>query len=133
VYAEVIRLRPVSLSVALIGAAQLGLSCIHCGMPCGFHAMTGLPCPGCGLTRSVMALFQGHVTDSFLLHPFGPPLLAALIVALVAGVLPAPARHRLARAIETVEAKTGITLLALVVFMLMWTLRISGVLHLAQI
>ncbi len=28
---------------------------------CPFHALTGLNCPGCGLTRSFHALFQGDV------------------------------------------------------------------------
>ncbi len=28
---------------------------------CPFHALTGLDCPGCGLTRGVHALFQGDI------------------------------------------------------------------------
>ena len=132
-YAEVIRLRPVALSLSLIAGAQLGLSCLHCGMPCGFHALTGLPCPGCGLTRSVVALFEGRVGESIMLHPFGPLLAAGLVVALVAGILPADRRDQLARAIERVEVNTGFMPIALAVFLAMWGLRIAGVLHLAQV
>ena len=37
---------------------------------CIFHAMTGYYCPGCGGTRSVYALLQGHLIQSFLYQPF---------------------------------------------------------------
>ncbi|MEO7936551.1 MAG: DUF2752 domain-containing protein [Dokdonella sp.] len=29
--------------------------------PCWFHALTGLYCPGCGVTRALHALLHGHV------------------------------------------------------------------------
>ena len=38
--------------------------------PCLFHAVTGYYCPGCGGTRAVHALFQGHFLISFFEHPF---------------------------------------------------------------
>ena len=40
--------------------------------PCLFHTVTGYYCPGCGGTRAVCALFQGHLLISFLKHPFVP-------------------------------------------------------------
>lgn len=39
-------------------------------IPCVFHYVTGLYCPGCGGTRAVKALFQGKLLLSFLYHPF---------------------------------------------------------------
>lgn len=36
---------------------------------CVFETVTGLYCPGCGGTRSLIALVQGHPVRSFLLHP----------------------------------------------------------------
>ena len=33
--------------------------------PCLFHTVTGYYCPGCGGTRAVCALFQGHFLISF--------------------------------------------------------------------
>ncbi len=41
-------------------------------MPCTFHALTGLYCPGCGGTRAVFYLFHGHFLKSLLYHPFVP-------------------------------------------------------------
>ena len=43
---------------------------------CRFHEQTELLCPGCGLQRSVIALLQGDLIDSFLLFPALLPLLA---------------------------------------------------------
>ena len=36
---------------------------------CVFNSLTGIPCPGCGGTRAVLALAKGHLTDSFFYHP----------------------------------------------------------------
>ncbi len=32
--------------------------------PCPFNNVTGLPCPGCGMTRSTLALMNGRFLDS---------------------------------------------------------------------
>ena len=42
---------------------------------CPFRHLTGLPCPTCYLTRSVMATFQGDLGKALELHVLGPPLL----------------------------------------------------------
>ena len=47
---------------------------------CAFRNLTGIPCPGCGLTRSVVATAHLRVGDAFAFHPFGPPLLAGAVV-----------------------------------------------------
>lgn len=39
---------------------------------CAFEKITGLYCPGCGGTRAVIALFQGHIIKSFICHPVVP-------------------------------------------------------------
>ncbi len=39
---------------------------------CAFRAVTGIDCPGCGVTRSSIALLSGRVADSFAIHPAGP-------------------------------------------------------------
>ena len=39
---------------------------------CAFETVTGLCFPGCGGTRSLIALFQGRIVKSFLFHPAVP-------------------------------------------------------------
>lgn len=41
-------------------------------VPCYFRALTGLPCPGCGLTTSVCEAAEGHWRRSFSDHYLGP-------------------------------------------------------------
>ena len=38
---------------------------------CMFHGLTGLPCPGCGLTRSFVTATHGDLTSSFSHHRLG--------------------------------------------------------------
>ncbi len=38
---------------------------------CIFHNLTGLPCPGCGLSRSIVAAAHGEIINSFSHHLLG--------------------------------------------------------------
>lgn len=129
-FADVIRYRSAALAIAGFGALQLIGSTFGFGMPCAFYEMCHQPCPGCGLTRSVLALFHGHVHDSLGFHPFGPLLLTGLILAFFAGVLPSRQRLVLVGKIATVERATGFTALILTLLMLTWVLRLCGLLPL---
>lgn len=54
---------------------------------CVFLRSTGLPCPGCGLTRSCVAAVHGRFSDSLVFHPLGwAVLLYALAQAVRHGV-----------------------------------------------
>ena len=41
---------------------------------CPFRAATGIPCPGCGLTRAFCAMGKGDVSRAFGFHALGPTL-----------------------------------------------------------
>ena len=47
---------------------------------CPFKVATGLPCPGCGLTRSSVALLQGDLGTSLYYHPLGVAMVAGAVV-----------------------------------------------------
>ena len=38
---------------------------------CVFRELTGTPCPGCGLTRSVLFILRGRWEEAWRMHPFG--------------------------------------------------------------
>ena len=45
---------------------------------CLFYHLTGLPCPGCGLTRSFVCLGHGRFWESLHWHPLGPAIFLLL-------------------------------------------------------
>jgi Protein of unknown function (DUF2752) len=75
-----------SLCMASLGALALGAA-THAspGGPtlCPFRAVTGYPCPFCGLTRSLLALGRGDVVAVFHFSPLGlfVPFAAAVLLA----------------------------------------------------
>ncbi|WP_410478384.1 DUF2752 domain-containing protein [Pedobacter agri] len=52
-------------------------------IPCPFKALTGIDCPGCGFQRSLIALLQGNLANSW--HYY-PPTIPLIILFLIAGI-----------------------------------------------
>ncbi|HRH59986.1 MAG TPA: DUF2752 domain-containing protein [Chitinophagaceae bacterium] len=50
---------------------------------CPFKMITGLPCPGCGITKSLIFLYEGNLSKSFYYHLFGPFTFLFCIAAIV--------------------------------------------------
>ena len=48
---------------------------------CPFRALTGLPCPGCGLTRSWVFLGHGDLAGAFGFNAFGPVFFMLMLLA----------------------------------------------------
>ncbi|MEJ5186757.1 MAG: DUF2752 domain-containing protein [Candidatus Geothermincolales bacterium] len=46
---------------------------------CPFRQITGIPCPTCGLTRSLALASRGRIIPAFRQHFLGPPLLIYLL------------------------------------------------------
>ncbi|MBC8003272.1 MAG: DUF2752 domain-containing protein [Opitutaceae bacterium] len=51
---------------------------------CVFHQLTGLNCPGCGMTRAAYAMLHGRVGEAFRFNPLGMVLLP--VASLGAGI-----------------------------------------------
>jgi len=72
--------------LSLVGYAWLGWNVIegsqHSALPsvCLFKEVTGLPCPSCGTTRSLLLLMNGELRASLMMNPFGFLLAAAIVV-----------------------------------------------------
>ncbi len=60
----------VAVWLALVGAAEwLGRAAEQPPELCLFRRVTGVPCPTCGTTRSVLAGLKGHFADAVLYNP----------------------------------------------------------------
>jgi hypothetical protein len=66
-------------TVMLAGAALLPALPGHPGIVCPMRALTGVPCPLCGMTTSVEESVRGHLSNAFAANPAG---IAAVVVAL---------------------------------------------------
>lgn len=105
-------LREPAVCVGLFGAAAILVSANLLGVslwPCVFHETTGMPCPGCGLTRGMSSLLRGDIAKSLAWNAFTPVFALAAAVMLLANVLPSPARTRFVAWVDGVERRTGIT------------------------
>lgn len=49
---------------------------------CPFKMLTGLPCPGCGITKSIIFLYKGDINKSLAYHIFGLPVILFCIVSI---------------------------------------------------
>lgn len=69
---------------AVLGAAAaVAVAPVHIGVPCPFLAITGRPCPLCGMTRAVTAAVRGDVVASLRFNVFGVLLIAGAIALVV--------------------------------------------------
>jgi len=50
---------------------------------CPFKLLTGFPCPGCGITKSLIFLYKGDLVKSIYFHLFGPLTFLFCLVAIV--------------------------------------------------
>jgi len=50
---------------------------------CPLRHLTGIPCPGCGLTRSFMAIARGDLEYALSMHLFGPVLFGAFVLVVI--------------------------------------------------
>ncbi len=66
--------------MALVALAILGLNHLQLSF-CLFDAALGIPCPGCGVSRGLWALFDLRLADAVSFNP-GVLLVAAYLVSL---------------------------------------------------
>ena len=109
-------------ALVIAGTHWLGYSLF----PCAFAAITGLPCPGCGMTRAVTALLRGEWERSWALHPFAGGFLVLGVLLGFASVVPAKWREGLVRAVLAFEHRTRLPLLFLLATVIYGLLRMGG-------
>jgi hypothetical protein len=73
-------MRPARLQGLALAALMAALTARSWGVvplplwSCPIRQLTGVPCPTCYLTRSVLAVLRGDLPGAVRLHAFGPPL-----------------------------------------------------------
>lgn len=119
-------LRNRTSSFLLSGAVLLQFGLTYFDLPgwqCPIFQATGIPCPGCGLSRASIALLHGDWQGAFRLHVFAPVLLLGLIVFLIVTLLPKNYRQRMINKLEEIEVLTGVSFIFLVGLLFYWGIR----------
>ena len=95
------------------------------GIPmCLLDATTGIPCPGCGLTRSVTCIGHLRFADAWGYHPFGFLVFAVALLAGITNLVPSATRSRLAVWLGRHDrVLRAMTLVAVVMFVAFGTAR----------
>ena len=50
---------------------------------CPFKMLTGFPCPGCGITKSLVYFYEGNLYKSFYYHILGPFVVVFAIITII--------------------------------------------------
>ena len=50
---------------------------------CPFKMLTGFPCPGCGITKSLVYFYEGNLLTSLSYHILGPFVIAFALLTIV--------------------------------------------------
>jgi hypothetical protein len=125
ILASVVQNRMAGAMITATATVQAGLVSLGLpGWPCPFLHVVGLPCPGCGLSRAIVALLQGDWRTSLDLHVFAPIFVVALALVIWATILPQTQRNWLVGRLEIVERRTGITAILLISLVLYWLVRL---------
>jgi hypothetical protein len=117
--------------IVIVGAGVLHLGLSLAGLSvwdCPILAVTGVPCPGCGLTRATMEVLRGEVISSLQTHAFAPVLLLALAVMFFTLILPEKHRQSLLAMVRVLETRNGLTSFLLSMLVLYWCVRLMGIL-----
>ncbi len=116
------RLFLIGLSVVGLYTAASGLAPKEVSLiPCIFHSLTDLVCPGCGMTRACLALTQGQFADAWGYHPFSFLIVGLAIAAAFFPMWLKKAWARCSPVTQNVIAGGGIVLCLSIWIHKLWT------------
>ncbi|MBL9117122.1 MAG: DUF2752 domain-containing protein [Verrucomicrobiaceae bacterium] len=125
-FTPILKERAVCISILAVGGILMGAQLLGITLyVCPYRTATGIPCPGCGLTRGTISLFRGDWTAAWSYHPFSWLVLPGLAVIVISIVLTPPQRARFIGLVEKIERLTGICWLVLVGLMAFGIWRMS--------
>ena len=126
-------LGPLILQRAMCRALLAVLSVLTLGLwqgwrlwNCTFADVTGIPCPGCGLTRAGSALLRGDWQSALQFHPFSPMFVILGLFVAAGALLPLRRAQALAARVTLFERKTRLTTVFWVGLLSFSLLRMMG-------
>lgn len=115
------------LARTIIGAVALHLIGSAFGVSlwlCPVREVTGIPCPGCGLSRAAILLLRGQWRQSWQMHAYAPLLFLALFLLFLAAFLPQKSARDLVNIVTRIENRTALAAIALAFLPLYWVFRL---------
>lgn len=117
-----------NFSFALLGATALHGVAVLSGYTlyeCPLLATTGVPCPGCGLSRGMTATLRADWREVMAYHAFAPYFLVGIVFTAIVTALPQSYRHSIISWVEAKEIRTGFSSVFLILFVFYWLLRLA--------
>jgi len=112
------------LAIVHVGLAAAGWR----GWQCPIYLISGVPCPGCGLSRATALFIQGKWQTAMGVHAFAPMLAVAVGFLAIAAIMPRSLQHRAAQCVAAWESRSGMIVFLVLAMFIYWGLRLSGVL-----
>lgn len=109
-----------AVALALVASTAMGITVWQCPL----RSTLGVVCPGCGLTRAMVLLIQGHWHASFHTHAFAPIFLIGVTVLTITSITPKKFQQKAARWTTEVEKRTGVVAVLMMAMLTYWIFRI---------
>ena len=93
---------------------------------CAWKLVTGLRCPGCGLTTGCKAFLRGDFVESFTRNWFAPLVVIGLFLFAIVIALPKTIRMRVIERLERLEGRFRVVLLFFVIMVVQTIARSQG-------
>jgi hypothetical protein len=91
---------------------------------CPFRAVTGLLCPGCGMTRAFCALGHGELGRAIYFNALSPLLYLSLIVVWIGAAATVLKLHRVRAALMHLRPNAAVSMTILALVMVWWVVRL---------
>lgn len=109
-----------SVALALVALTATGIKVWQCPV----SSTLGVIGPGCGLTRAMVLLIQGHWQASFHMHAFAPIFLIGVMLLTIISIAPKKFRQKAIRWTTEFEKRTGVVAVLMMAMLTYWIFRI---------
>ena len=93
---------------------------------CPFRAVTGYPCPGCGMTRAFSAIAHGELWRAVVYNPLSPLLFLALLLVWANAAATVLNLRGVTLALARLRPSNNASRFMLFVLLAWWVIRLAG-------